>query len=164
MSAKRKLFSRGFFAKQKRLKGIELPINTLVVVAVAVIILLGVVAFFMGGFGPVSASMQKRQEFLNECQPYVQLGCQGDPSSTIQNKYYNWIENAPTKTAGNNKAELDKIKQSCGCFGGTGGISGGITTQSACQNAEGSCTASCSPAETEVGSCGDTTPATKCCK
>lgn len=109
-------------AKRKHapMKGIELPINTLVVVAVAVIILLGVVALFMGGFSGASTSLQKRQTFLNECQSYTQLGCKDNPSSTIQNKYYDWVENAPTKTAGNNKAELDKIKQACGCFGGTG--------------------------------------------
>lgn len=36
-------------------KGIELPINILVVIAIAVIVLLAMVALFMGGFKPAGA-------------------------------------------------------------------------------------------------------------
>ena len=37
-------------------KGIELPVNVLVIVAVAVIVLLGIVALFMGGFGSAAGT------------------------------------------------------------------------------------------------------------
>ncbi len=45
-------------------KGVALPINMLVILAVAVIVLLAVVAFFMGGFetGPVD-----RQTMISQC-------------------------------------------------------------------------------------------------
>ena len=40
----------------EKVKGVELPINILVIVAIAVIVLLGLVALYFTGFGPFSAT------------------------------------------------------------------------------------------------------------
>lgn len=48
-------------------KGIELPVNVLVIVAVAVIVLLGIIALFMGGFGSSAATLEQRTAFNEHC-------------------------------------------------------------------------------------------------
>jgi len=67
-------------------KGIELPINILVVVAVAVIVLLGVIALYFGGFmGPAQTMTQEAAK--NSACSYVMNkvgGCMtADPSGII---------------------------------------------------------------------------------
>lgn len=49
------------------MKGIELPINVLVIVAVAVIVLLGIIALFMTMFGPSGAEMQLETAWTRGC-------------------------------------------------------------------------------------------------
>ncbi|NOZ81806.1 MAG: hypothetical protein GXO63_01515 [Candidatus Micrarchaeota archaeon] len=104
-------------------KGIELPINTLVVVAIAVIIMLAMAGFFIGIFKPNSEMMKLEQDFRNACKPYVSTGCEGDPDSYILNAYTKW------KTAGKYsdfntwvlRETLDahkkkiEVKRACGC-------------------------------------------------
>lgn len=132
-------------------KGIELPINTLVVVAIAVIILLAVAAFFMGGFAGASESMQKRQAFLNACQPYTQLGCQGLPSNTLKGFYTDWTGiSSPTN---------DEVKSACGCFGPAETIkvatcAAGDGCKSGCTPADPDCTVTTTDCSCHVNSAG----------
>jgi hypothetical protein len=110
-------------------KGITLPINTLVIVAIAVIILLALAAFFMGGFAPTSQKMQQRQEFLNACQVWTQFNCDENYGNIndIFKKYNVWTEKY--KTGGTPCTQLgtpgcptkddvlSELKSACGCYG-----------------------------------------------
>ena len=58
-------------------KGVELPVNVLVIVAIAVIVLLGLVALFMGGFGGFAGSVESTQAWSNAC-GNVLANCAGD--------------------------------------------------------------------------------------
>ncbi len=71
----------------KNSKGVELPMNTLVVVTIAVIILLAMTAFFIGGFGPISKDIQLKQDFQKWCNRWVQENC--DPDSSIADEVFN---------------------------------------------------------------------------
>jgi hypothetical protein len=68
------------------MKGIELPINILVIIAMAVMVLLGLVAIYMGGFGPGGSEMQKNAAKNQACQELISKGYCGNYSST---KYVN---------------------------------------------------------------------------
>ena len=117
-------------------KGVELPMNTLVVVSIAVIILLAMTAFFIGGFGPFSQDVQLEEEFKKWCRRWVNLNC--DPEDPIADRvfeaYNKWkrkyYENSNLETlcteiknCYNLKQEQvteDKIKseiqRACGCW------------------------------------------------
>jgi hypothetical protein len=73
-------------------KGIELPMNTLVVVAIAVIILLAMTAFFISGFGPSSQRQVYYNKMLSYCQPWAAGGCEEIPSdkSSLLNYFCQW--------------------------------------------------------------------------
>jgi len=62
-------------------KGIELPINILVIVAVAIIVLLGVIALFYSswftGTGQISGETAKTQA----CSIATRTGCTADPAT-----------------------------------------------------------------------------------
>lgn len=59
-------------------KGLELPVNVLVVVAIAVVIVLGVLALYMGVVTPGQATIQQRAAWNQMCQIVVQQYCQTD--------------------------------------------------------------------------------------
>ncbi len=48
-------------------KGVELPINVLVIVAVAVIVLLGIIALFMAMFGPTGPTFEIESAWNKGC-------------------------------------------------------------------------------------------------
>jgi hypothetical protein len=56
----------------KTVKGVELPINILVVVAIAVIVLLGLIALYFIGFGPFSGATGLEGVKNEACRQYVQ--------------------------------------------------------------------------------------------
>lgn len=58
-------------------KAIALPINMLVILAIAIIVLLAVVAFFMGVFTGQTGQMTRQQKITECCQKYVNQGCCG---------------------------------------------------------------------------------------
>ena len=67
------------------MKGIELPINVLVIVAVAVIVLLGIVALFMIGFSPFS-TVSGQESYKNAaCTQLVRGGCVDSPDIVTVN-------------------------------------------------------------------------------
>ncbi len=62
------------------MKGIELPINVLVIVAVAVIVLLGIVALFMLGFSPFG-TISGQESYKNAaCTELTRGGCTDNPN------------------------------------------------------------------------------------
>ena len=67
------------------MKGVELPINVLVIVAVAVIVLLGIAALFITGFSPFS-TVSGQESYKNvACAQLVRGGCVDSPSSITIN-------------------------------------------------------------------------------
>jgi len=67
-------------------KGVELPINILVVVAIAVIVLLGLVALYFMGFGPFSKAAgveAVKSQGCNDLNP--RAGCVTDPNTILVN-------------------------------------------------------------------------------
>lgn len=106
------------------MKGIELPINVLVIVALAVIVLLGVIALFSGVFGPGSAGIAMSSAWNQACGG-ITSSCSADHSgNTVTNfkigtttvhtfgglciaMYKNTSPETDTSTNGCNKA--------CGC-------------------------------------------------
>ncbi len=109
-----------------REKGMELPVNTLVIVAIAVIVILAIAAFFLGGFGGSSKDVQNRQAFLNSCSAWTQSGCNNDDyDSSIKDTFLVWQPIQKEQLDGKSDPEQkDYLASKCGCFGaGTGGRS-----------------------------------------
>lgn len=93
-------------------KGVELPMNTLVVVAIAVIILLAMTAFFIGGFGPTSQNLQAKQDFQNWCNRWVQVNCKGDQNDYLVKKVfesYNKWQGKYTDSSGENICNVNEF-------------------------------------------------------
>jgi hypothetical protein len=65
-------------------KGVELPINILVIVAIAVIVLLGLVALYFAGFGPFGGAVSYQAAKNAGCEELVRTGC-GDTTAIIVN-------------------------------------------------------------------------------
>lgn len=53
------------------MKGLELPVNILVVIAVAVIVLLGITALYLAGFTPFGTSISTQSAWNAACQNVV---------------------------------------------------------------------------------------------
>ena len=72
------------------MKGVELPINILVVVAIAVIVLLGLVALYFIGFNPFSVAAGTESIKNAGCRTYMnQNDTTGNPSPCINAKLFN---------------------------------------------------------------------------
>ncbi len=85
-------------------KGLELPMNTLVVVAIAIVILLAVAAFFTGIFGPAGKKWEYKQKFDEACRVYVAQGCEGTVPENVKDAYAKWVTNGET-------TDYDKLDQ-----------------------------------------------------
>ncbi len=57
-------------------KGVSIPINTLVMLAVAIIVLLAAVAWFMGAFAPTATSANLKQRFDTSCISWTGTNCE----------------------------------------------------------------------------------------
>lgn len=108
-------------------KGMELPINTLVVVAIAVIVILAIAAFFMGGFGGSSKLIQNQQDFKNSCSAWTQTGCAGSAPIGLDEKFLKWQPDKQDELNGMSENDkTDYLAGMCGCFGrGSPGRTGG---------------------------------------
>ncbi len=101
-------------------KGLELPMNTLVVVAIAIIILLAVAAFFTGIFGKSGKKWEYKQEFDDACRIYVANGCKGSVPEQVKNAYAKWVSDGK-KTNYDDLPETEKprdeeLKRMCKCL------------------------------------------------
>jgi amino acid transporter len=68
-------------------KGVELPINILVVVAIAVIVLLGLVALYFIGFNPFSVTTALESAKNNGCRDYLHQSPVCDDSALVATTY-----------------------------------------------------------------------------
>ena len=57
------------------MKGISLPINTLIIVVIGLVVLLGIVAMWFGGFSPFSTSISVEGAKNALCDEEVREGC-----------------------------------------------------------------------------------------
>jgi hypothetical protein len=114
-------------------KGVELPINILVIVAIAVIVLLGLVALYFIGFNPLSVSISQDSAKSNACRDYLHqypvcsnagdnadavtscsLGvvCLNYPASTLRT-----LQNFTNQYYGCGADDQDCTRRVCGCPG-----------------------------------------------
>lgn len=68
------------------MKGVELPISTLVIVVLALIILLGILALFFGVWTPGSTGISLEAAKNNACQMLLSTGC-GSPGTIAINGF-----------------------------------------------------------------------------
>ncbi len=57
------------------MKGIELPISTLVILVIALIVLVGIIAFFLGVWTPGTGGIQLEAIKSSACQRLISTGC-----------------------------------------------------------------------------------------
>jgi len=107
-------------------KGISIPINTLVMLAIAIIVLLATVAWFMGAFAPTATQQKLRSDFRNSCTSsgWVNVNCEkgydtdndgdGVPDSVCG--YYNRMVNSDsTLPATATGCTYETVAIACGC-------------------------------------------------
>ncbi|MBI2085160.1 MAG: hypothetical protein HYT71_01455 [Candidatus Aenigmarchaeota archaeon] len=95
-------------------KGISLPIDMLVILAIAVIILIAVVAVFMGVWSPFATNQQARANFNKECQVLVNTGCTQTPSLALCKAANGIVLNKETCDSDPDRLA---VKKGCGCPG-----------------------------------------------
>jgi hypothetical protein len=98
-------------------KGVSIPINTLVMLAVAIIVLLAAVAWFMGAFAPTAQESSLKQKFDSSCMTWTMNNCNetmdGDddvPESTC-GAYNKLMYNIVSDTG----CDHDTVAKACGC-------------------------------------------------
>ena len=85
-----------------RTKGVELPMNTLVIIALAILVLLGLTAFFLQGITSPSQNVEAQQNFNSYCMQWVNEECYENSTilPNIFNTYNQWKQ-AYKKADGN---------------------------------------------------------------
>jgi hypothetical protein len=63
------------------MKGVELPINSLVIIVICLIVLLSVVAFYFFGWRPWSMTVTQESARNNACQMLAVMGCRAHPAN-----------------------------------------------------------------------------------
>jgi hypothetical protein len=76
----------------------ELPVNTLIIVILAVIVLLGILALFSSVWNPSSTGLSLEAIKNNACQLLASMGCNGDTSSIAVNNFDANKDNSNTAT------------------------------------------------------------------
>ncbi len=96
------LYNLIFRNRIMRTKGIELPMNTLVIIAIAILVLLGLTAFFLQGITSPSQNVEAQQNFNSYCMQWVNEECNGN-SAILPNVFnaYNQWKQAYKKADGN---------------------------------------------------------------
>lgn len=104
------------------MKGLSLPINVLVIVVIAIIVLLGVVAIYFGGFSPFSSAISVEGAKNGACSELVRKNCAVNPGAIVIQNF-----NANNDTSINPGAEpslttltcnagSDNLARLCACF------------------------------------------------
>lgn len=88
-------------------KGVSIPINTLVMLAVAIIVLLAAVAWFMGAFGSTAQEQTYKQKFDTLCIQWSTSNCNGTVPTRLCTAYE---EMTQTTTCPG-----DDVAIACGC-------------------------------------------------
>ena len=95
------------------MKGVSIPINTLVMLAVAIIVLLAAVAWFMGAFVGSATPQTLRQNFQNSCIKWATLNCRGEVPPDVCDAYKKMIGDDTFDCSDENNRK--KIAKLCGC-------------------------------------------------
>ena len=94
------------------MKGVELPINVLVIVAIAVIVLLGLIALLFAGFSPFSSEISLGAVKTAACSELTRGGCTQDLKDIFVN--FDADEDGTTEeTAGDPPATDDNLDNLC---------------------------------------------------
>lgn len=95
-------------------KGLELPVNVLVVLAVAVIVLIAIVAVFMGVF----QNWNKSQEFNTACNGWkaVDARCTGDVPNDVCQKAVGYVSGITDDSDCDTDDGAHNIKSACNCL------------------------------------------------
>ncbi|QQG40102.1 MAG: hypothetical protein HYS81_01695 [Candidatus Aenigmatarchaeota archaeon] len=122
-------------------KGIELPVNMLVMLAVAVVVLLVVIAWFVSTSSSTTRTQTEQQQFQSCCSKFVTAGCPTGSATTFPTTGacgYNDANSNGVQDAGEGSATL-------GTLGAKVGISGdsGIRSACGCQATTGTSLAAC---------------------
>ena len=96
-------------------KGISIPINTLVMLAIAIVVLLAVVAWFMMTFFTGTENLTVQQAFSICCVAYTSTNCDTDPSSFTCSERGNFPEESLEDRAKRASIPTEKIKTACNC-------------------------------------------------
>lgn len=121
------------------LKGLELPVNTMIVVVVCLIVLLAIVALFFGTWNPGKGTLSLEAAKNNGCQILIAMNCNAD-SSSISVRDFDADRDGSLDGTGDTLKALcqnwygisntlidfeDRCKSICMCQKGAGGTSGG---------------------------------------
>ena len=63
-------------------KGMELPINTLIILTIAIVVLLALVIFFSGSFTPARGAVEGQSGTRSACAQYAANGCCTTPTGS----------------------------------------------------------------------------------
>jgi len=69
------------------MKGVELPINTLVIVVIALVILIALIALFYGVWAPSVEDIDLESAKNNACQMLISLGCDSEPEEISMSNF-----------------------------------------------------------------------------
>ncbi len=109
-------------------KGISLPINLIVILAIAILVMVVVAAFFVGVFGPSTAGISLDKSLSEACQKWRTLyACADTAKSEVKALYQAPSEASPTEHTVldlctkkgwlTGPGGVDECKRGCGCPG-----------------------------------------------
>ncbi|MFB6076013.1 MAG: hypothetical protein ABEK17_02615 [Candidatus Aenigmatarchaeota archaeon] len=97
----------------KNKKGVSLPVNVLVILAIAVIVLVGLISFFSGSMSGSSESISNQQVFSTCCTNYIQAG--GCSDSTVKASGFTCQNGKKLDAVATDLGYGGNIDDACGC-------------------------------------------------
>ena len=92
-------------------KGISIPISTLVILAISIVAMLAIIAWFMGAFTPSGRQMSYQQKFSMSCRVWTVSNCAGNVPDSVCDAY-----NEMTGRTGKcDNTIKDQVARACGC-------------------------------------------------
>ena len=112
-------------------KGLELPINMIVIIALAVLILVIVTAFTTSQVGAGVGSIGLEAAFASSCTTYRNNGCTGSLSSVAYAKDVQGLKKGMTlaEMCTQKGIEAAKCSETCGCLPLAQGVAPGAGSQ-----------------------------------
>jgi|GEM_PF-3115316 len=103
------------------MKGLELPINIIVIIVLAAVVLIAGLFLFMGSWQTSGGATQSESIFRSLCNQLLQKNCNADLNSikvTISGKDYTLASECINRGAkiASSVVDADKCKQLCGCL------------------------------------------------
>jgi len=92
------------------MKGVAISIEVLVALAIALIVLLAAIAWFMGSFGKTAAAQTVKQNFDTSCMTWAMSNCDGSVPTEVCAAYKEIFPSADCVS------DRDKIAVACGCI------------------------------------------------